>query len=169
MKWNESGFRPPLCTYRLNWTRRTSGGWWDEWDDISLDTQDSIIEPWWSEAEWASSRSRRLPTILMNHYEWAGKKLFVSLKIEGQSGVQTRDLLLSKEATLTTAPAPTSINLANEDAIMIIGNVGWSIFTFYAAFPMMSMINTDNLVKMFNVSLYYYLNQASSRKHKIFV
>ena len=24
MKWNESGFRPPLCTYRLNWTRITS-------------------------------------------------------------------------------------------------------------------------------------------------
>ena len=21
---NESGFRPPLCTYRLNWARRTS-------------------------------------------------------------------------------------------------------------------------------------------------
>ena len=31
-KWNESGFRPPLCTYRLNWARRTSWGWWDDWD-----------------------------------------------------------------------------------------------------------------------------------------
>ena len=30
MKWNESGFRPLLCTYRLNWARRTSWGWWDE-------------------------------------------------------------------------------------------------------------------------------------------
>ena len=29
-KWNESGFRPPLCTYRLNWARRTSWGWWDD-------------------------------------------------------------------------------------------------------------------------------------------
>ena len=29
-KWNESGFRPPLCTYRLDWARRTSWGWWDE-------------------------------------------------------------------------------------------------------------------------------------------
>ena len=27
MKWNESGVRPPLCTYRLNWARRTSWGW----------------------------------------------------------------------------------------------------------------------------------------------
>ena len=23
-KWNESGFTPPLCTYRLNWVRKTS-------------------------------------------------------------------------------------------------------------------------------------------------
>ena len=64
MKWNESGFRPPLCTCRLNWARRTSWGWWDEWDDTVLQTQDSNFEPWRSEAEHATSRSRRLPTIL---------------------------------------------------------------------------------------------------------
>ena len=40
-KWNESGFRPPLCTYRLYWARRTSWGWWDDWDDTVLQTQDS--------------------------------------------------------------------------------------------------------------------------------
>ena len=62
IKWNESGFRPPLCTYRLNWARRTSWGWWDDWDDTVLQTQDSKFEPWWSEAEHATSRSRRLPT-----------------------------------------------------------------------------------------------------------
>ena len=64
MKWNESGFRPPLCTYRLDWARRTSWGWWDDWDDTVLQTQDSKFEPWRSEAEHATSRSRRLPTIL---------------------------------------------------------------------------------------------------------
>ena len=64
MKWNESGFRPPLCTYRLNWARRTSWGWWDDWDDTVLQTQDSKFESWRSEAEHATSRSRRLPTIL---------------------------------------------------------------------------------------------------------
>ena len=64
MKWNESGFRPPLCTYRLNWARRTSWGWWDDWDDTVLQTQDSKFEPWRSEVEHATSRSRRLPTIL---------------------------------------------------------------------------------------------------------
>ena len=31
MKWNEWGFRPPLWACRLNWTRRTCWGWWDEW------------------------------------------------------------------------------------------------------------------------------------------
>ena len=42
-KWNEWGFRPLLCTYRLNWARRTSAGWWDEWDDTALQKQDSEI------------------------------------------------------------------------------------------------------------------------------
>ena len=70
MKWNESGFRPPLCTYRLNWARRTSWGWWDDWDDTVLQTQDSKFEPWRSEAEYATSRSRRLPTILTFTRGW---------------------------------------------------------------------------------------------------
>ena len=65
-KWNESGFRPPLCTYRLNWAKRTSRGWWDEWDDTVLQTQDSKFEPWRSEAEHATSRSRRLSTIVLH-------------------------------------------------------------------------------------------------------
>ena len=62
-------------------------------------------------AEHATSRSRRLPTIL-NLYEWPGKKHFVSLQLEGQSGARTRDLRLSKqtlfEAALTTAPTSQS-------------------------------------------------------------
>ena len=79
MKWNESGFRPPLCTYRLNWARRTSWGWWDDWDDTVLQTQDSKFEPWRSEAEHATSRSRRLPTILTFTRGW-GRNIFVSFK-----------------------------------------------------------------------------------------
>ena len=43
---NEWGFRSPLCTYSLNWTKRTFWGWWDEWDDNSLRTQDSKFAPW---------------------------------------------------------------------------------------------------------------------------
>ena len=49
--------------------------WWDEWDDTALQTQDSKFDPWRSEAEHATSRSRRLP-ILLSFYEWMGKKHF---------------------------------------------------------------------------------------------
>ena len=70
MKWTESGYRPLLCTYRLNWARRTSWGWWDEWDDTALQTQNSKFKPWNSEAEHATSRSRRLPTILSFTSGW---------------------------------------------------------------------------------------------------
>ena len=38
-KWN---FRPHLCTYRLN----SASGWWDQWDDTALQTQNSKFEPW---------------------------------------------------------------------------------------------------------------------------
>ena len=61
---------PPLCTYRLNWAKRTSWGWWDDWDDTVLQTQDSKFEPWRSEAEHATSRLRRLPTILTFTCGW---------------------------------------------------------------------------------------------------
>ena len=62
-----------LCAHRLNWTRRTSWGWWDDWDDTVLQTQDSKFDPWRSEDEHATSRSRRLPTILTrSHMIWYG-------------------------------------------------------------------------------------------------
>ena len=75
-KWKESGFRPPLCAYRLNWAKRTSWGWWN---DTVLQTHDSKFEPWRSEAEHATSRPRRLPTILSFTRGWV-KNIFVSLK-----------------------------------------------------------------------------------------
>ena len=78
-KLKESGFRPPLCTYSLNWARRTSWGWRDDWDDTALQTQDSKFEPWRSEAEHATSRSRRFPTILTFTHIW-GRNIFVSFK-----------------------------------------------------------------------------------------
>ena len=102
MKWNESGFRPPLCTYRLNWARRTSWGWWDDWDDTVLQTQDSKFEPWRSEAEHATSRSRRLPTILTFTRGW-GRNNFVSFK-PPRPGTEPRTLAW-KAAVLTTTLA----------------------------------------------------------------
>ena len=67
----------PLCTYRVNWARRTSWGWWDEWDDTVLQTQDSKIEPWRSEAE--QRRARYLSVTKAPHntdfHTWMGKKI----------------------------------------------------------------------------------------------
>ena len=103
MKWNESGFRPPLCTYRLNWARRISWGWWDDWDDTVLQTQDSKFEPWRSEAEHATSRSRRLPTILTFTRGW-GRNNFVSFK-PPRPGTEPRTLAW-KAAVLTTTLGP---------------------------------------------------------------
>ena len=103
IKWNESGFRPPLCTYRLNWARRTSWGWWDDWDDTVLQTQDSKFEPWRSEAEHATSRSRRLLTILTFTRGW-GRNNFVSLK-PPRPGTEPRTLAW-KAAVLTTTLGP---------------------------------------------------------------
>ena len=102
-KWNESGFRPPLCTYRLNWARRTSWGWWDDWDDTVLQTQDSKFEPWRSEAEHATSRSRKLPTILTFTRGW-GRNIFVSFK-PPRPGTEPRTLVW-KAAVLTTTLGP---------------------------------------------------------------
>ena len=103
MKWNASGFRPLLCTYSLNWARRTSWGWWDDWDDTVLQTQDSKFEPWRSEADHATSRSRRLPTILTFTRGW-GRNIFVSFK-PPSPGTEPRTLAW-KAAVLTTTLGP---------------------------------------------------------------
>ena len=110
MKWNESGFRPLLCTYRLNWARRTSWGWWDDWDDTVLQTQDSKFEPWRSEAEYATSRSRRLPTILTFTRGW-GRNIFVSFKLP-RPGTEPRTLAW-KAAVLTTTLGPPPPRIGN--------------------------------------------------------
>ena len=105
-KWNESGFRRPLCTYWLNWARRTSWRWWDEWDDTVLQTQDSKFEPWRSEAEHATSRSQRLPTILNFTRGW-GRNIFASFK-PPRPGTELRTLAC-KAAVLTTTLGPPPI------------------------------------------------------------
>ena len=105
-QWNESGFRPPLSTYRQNWARRTSWGWWDEWDDTVLQTQDSKFEPLRSEAEHATSRSRRLPTILSFTRGW-GRSIFVSFK-PPRPGTEHRTLAW-KAAVLTTTLGPPAV------------------------------------------------------------
>ena len=92
-----------MCTYRLNWARRTSWGWWDDWDDTVLQTQDSKFEPWRSDAEHATSRSQRLPTILTFTRGW-GRNIFVSFK-PPRPGTEPRTLAW-KAAVLTTTLRP---------------------------------------------------------------
>ena len=104
--------RPLLCTYRLNWARRTSWGWWDDWDDTVLQTQDSKFEPWRSEAEHATSRSRRLPTILTFTRGWE-RNIFVFLK-PPRPGTETRTLAW-KAAVLTTTLGPPPLRLKEAD------------------------------------------------------
>ena len=111
-KWNESGFKPPLRTYRLNWAKRTSWGWWDEWDDTVLQTQDSKFEPWRSEAEHATSQSRRLLTILNFTCGWR-RNIFVSFK-PPRPGAEPRTLAWKAVVlTPTLGPPPSSVGNNN--------------------------------------------------------
>ena len=121
-KWNESGFRPPLCTYRLNWARRTSWGWWAEWDDTVLQTQDSKFEPWRSETEHATSRSRSSPQYWLSHVD-GEETFFVSFK-PPRPGTETRTLAW-KAAVLTTAlgPPPPVVTSCSEGQ-------GWPLYMF---------------------------------------
>ena len=74
-----------------------------KWDDTVLQTQDSKFEPWRSEAEHATSRSQRLPTILTFTRGW-GRNIFASLK-PPRPGTEPRTLAW-KAAVLTTTPGP---------------------------------------------------------------
>ena len=55
MKRNECGFRPPLCTCRLNWVKRAPGD--GEISEMTLPSRHRR-----SEAEHATSRSQKFPT-----------------------------------------------------------------------------------------------------------
>ena len=117
-KWRESGFRPPLCTYRLNWARRTSWGWWDDWDHTVLQTQDSKFEPWRSEAEHATSRSRRLPPILTFTRGW-GRNIFVSLK-PPRPGTEPQTLAWMAAVLTTTLGPPPPIYTEWFDLVILL-------------------------------------------------
>ena len=163
MKLNEWVFRPPLCKYRPNCARRTACGWRDQCDDTALQTQDSKFEPWRSEAEHATSQSRRFHTIL-NLYEWAGKKHFVSLKLVGHSGVRARDFRFSKQAALTTAPGPTPLNYWRKIQKMLrkFGN-----FEFFSAkLELVRELVISNMHNKFGKDLGYMRNFSSYLAHK---
>ena len=59
-----------FCLWSLVFTNawRTSWGWWDEWDDTTLQTQGSKFKPWMSEAEHAKTLTFQLYIIML--FEW---------------------------------------------------------------------------------------------------
>ena len=105
---NESGFGQPLCTYRLNWARRTSWGWWDDCDDTVLQTHDLKFEPWRSEAVDANFRSGGSPQYWLSHVD-GEEAFFVSFK-PPRPGTEHRALAW-KAAVLTTTLGPPPSNV----------------------------------------------------------
>ena len=90
-----------LCAHK-NRARRRSWGWWDDCDDTVLQTQDSKLKPWRSEAEHATSRSRRVPTILTFTRGWGRNIFFFE---PPRPGTEPRTLAW-KTAVLTTTLGP---------------------------------------------------------------
>ena len=76
---------------------------WGRWDDTTLKTQDPKLKPWRSETEHASSRSRRLSTILSFTSVW-GRNMFVFFK--PQRPENEPRTLAWKAAVLTTTWGP---------------------------------------------------------------
>ena len=116
MKEKEWGLRPPFCTNKLNWAKRTSWGWWENLLRMVRWTR-------WHCPPYTAFKIRTLTVwgraryffhTILSFYEWAETKHCVSLKLKGQSGVRTRDLRLSKQAALTTAPGSPSPPLCCE-------------------------------------------------------
>ena len=140
IKWNESGFRPPLCTYRLNWARRTSWGWWDDWDDTVLQTQDSKFEPWRSEAEHATSRSRRLPAILTFTRGW-GRNIFLFLST-AETGNRTPDSGVKGSGANHYPRAPAHLN-GEQWYVPCSCNIGLCNTEIVSAFSQMHLVRMD--------------------------
>ena len=117
LKWNESGFRPPLCTYRLNWARRTSWGWWDEMIEMTLSSRHRTRN--------SSPVGLRPSTLPLGH---GGSPQYWLLHVDGEEtffvsfkpsrpGTEPRTLAW-KAAVLTTTlgPPPWSVLYVNNNS-----------------------------------------------------
>ena len=100
MKW--MGFQATFVhVYRLNWDRRISRGWWDEWDETAC-SSDTWFEMR-AQAAWGWVRylsvteaPHNIESLRVN-----AEENFVSLKLKGQSGTRTRYLRYSNQTDLT--------------------------------------------------------------------
>ena len=117
--------RPPI--YRLNWTRITSWGWWDESDNTALQTQDSKFEYWQSEA-WHTTCARppSLHIIQMSTSEWGGGgegHLFLwNMNARGShlhlsSYLVPADSLISRICAMSIGPLSSLANSDNPDKL----------------------------------------------------
>ena len=90
--------------------------------EIRLSSEHRIRNSNPGEAEHVTSRSRRLPPPTSFTSE-RRKNIFVSLKLEGQSGIRTRDLRLPKQAVLPLhqGPRPSWKGMASPDETQIQG------------------------------------------------
>ena len=70
-----------LGTYRLNWARRTSWGWWDDWDDSNR------ALAVWGRARYLSDTEAPRNT---NFHTWMGKKQFCFFQT-AETGNRTPD------------------------------------------------------------------------------
>ena len=75
---------PPLCTCRLKWARRTLPPEDGEMNEMTLPSRIRNSSPGGLRPSTLPLGHGGSPAIL-NLYEWAGKKYFVSLKLEGQN------------------------------------------------------------------------------------
>ena len=77
MKLNGSGFTSHLCTYRLNWARRTPWELWYEWGDTAHQTQDSKLSPVGLRPSTLTPGHRGCPRYSIFTIEQGGNLLFL--------------------------------------------------------------------------------------------
>ena len=126
MKWNEWGFTPHLFTYRLNWARRTSWGWWYEWGNTALQTHDSKLSPVGLQPSTLSLGHVGCPQYSIFTIEQGGNILFF-LKLECQSRRRICDLWLSKQAP---GPSPFGIVVTYKQAHYLITDIKMMCYVF---------------------------------------
>ena len=98
MKWTSSS--PHLCTYWLNWAGELPEN--GERNEMTLSSRRTILSLAVVGRELYLSVTEPHPNI--ESLRVSVEKTLVASKSEYQSGVQTRDLWLSRQAALTTAP-----------------------------------------------------------------
>ena len=100
------GFLPDISKTNI---RKISWGWWDEWEDTVLQTQDLKFKPWrfWGRARYISVLKAPHNTEFTSGW---GRNIFVSFK-SPRPGNEPRTLAWKAEVLTTTiGPPPSSLD-----------------------------------------------------------